>query len=124
MLSSDAVESLRAYWRFFEPRSAHITAQIRRYAAASPVWGPVIAAMPSVQESADRKLQRAAIIEGQWAPYLASLRAQGAHYARSGVTYGAWFELFAAMREVVHAEARHAWHPRPRHSPHRRGSTG
>ena len=103
-LSSDAVEALQAYWRFFEPRSAHITAQIRRYAAASPVWGPVVAGIPSVQESADRKLQRAAIIEGKWAPYLESLRAQGAHYARSGVAYDAWFELFSAMRDVVHAE--------------------
>ena len=66
-----------------------------------------------MQESADRKLQRAAILEGKWAPYLESLRKQGAHYARSGVSYGAWFELFAAMREVVHAELAELG-PRPR----------
>ena len=87
MLGGDDVEVLRAYWRFFEPRSARINANIRRIAAASPVWGRLLASVPVGESPRASQLQRAAILEGQWEPYIASLHDQGTQSTQHGVSY-------------------------------------
>src|SRR4030095_9071840 len=36
-----------------------------------------------------------------WAPYLTNLQQQGMNYARSGLSFRAWFELIAAFRRYM-----------------------
>jgi signal transduction histidine kinase len=48
-----------------------------------------------------RELQRAALEEGEWRPYLDDLRRQGAVYARMGIRFSEWFEIIGAYRRVL-----------------------
>ncbi|HEY5952506.1 MAG TPA: STAS domain-containing protein, partial [Kofleriaceae bacterium] len=45
--------------------------------------------------------QRAAALDGNWAPYLEDLRAQGMNYAKMGVSFVAWYDIIAIYRELV-----------------------
>jgi EAL domain-containing protein (putative c-di-GMP-specific phosphodiesterase class I)/FixJ family two-component response regulator len=96
---------MRAYWRFYEPRSAAIL-----YAAhqARSAWAPVVDALTSERidelERGACALQGDAIVEGRWAPYVAHLREQGALYAQAGLTYRSWFDRTAVFRDAFHAQ--------------------
>jgi len=97
--------ALRAYWQFYEPRSAAIADDLRSQATRLVEWKAVIEATPpeaaAEQERRGRQLQRMAIVEDQWEPYLDDLRTQGIRYAEAGVSYAAWIELIAAFRNTV-----------------------
>ena len=93
------------YWRFFEPLAPQINEALRTSLAVLPEWAALIRAMtPSQiaeQERRGQELQRKAIVDGDWAPYLEDLRTQGVQYARMGVTVLAWYDVLAMFREVV-----------------------
>jgi rsbT co-antagonist protein RsbR len=97
--------ALREYWRFYEPVSAAISEDLRRACEDLPVWGPLMRSMSAQQiaeqDKRSQSLQRAAIMDDQWGPYLADLHAQGAQYARAGVTFSSWFQLISLYRESM-----------------------
>ena len=102
-LSSDERDALQEYWRFYEPRSQLISKDVRRRAADLPEWMPILASASSEtsaeEERRTHQLQRNAIVEDRWEPYLEDLRMQGIHYAQAGVSYSAWFDLIRVFRD-------------------------
>src|SRR5258708_3688670 len=59
-------------------------------------------ALPTEAEQNNINLiQRRAIFEGEWDPYLQHLQKQGTQYARSGLSFKAWFELVGAFRKYI-----------------------
>ena len=91
--------------RFIEPRRAEIAARTRALAAASESWSPIVRQLSADEATRSEELSHAlqfdAVFHGRWEPYLDSLRRQGEHYARAGVSFSAWFELLRGYREVV-----------------------
>ncbi|MBA3463587.1 MAG: EAL domain-containing protein [Deltaproteobacteria bacterium] len=102
-LNPEDREALQEYWRFYEPRSAVISKDVRRRAADLPEWKPILETLSSDQiderERRSQQLQRNAIVEDRWDPYLEDLRAQGIQYAEAGVSYSGWFDLIRLFRD-------------------------
>jgi signal transduction histidine kinase len=77
---------------------------LRRF-SDHPEIGPLIHAIPAEQREeqsrASRELLRRAMVEGEWEPYFANLRSQGAFYARMGLTFRGWYEVVSAFRQLV-----------------------
>ena len=93
------------YWAFFEPIAEAVNAELRESLLALPEWAPLIRSMPetqmALQNKASLERQRQAIVENNWGPYLEDTRAQGTQYARSGVSFVAWYDIIAIYREAI-----------------------
>jgi len=104
-LTAEDKEALLAYWRFYEPLADEISEDLRRSLLELPEWAPMIRAMTPEQtienERRGQELQRAAIVDGNWTPYLQDLATQGASYARMGVSFLAWYDVIAIYREAI-----------------------
>lgn len=109
--SDDARQALRVLWETLESRQSEVEAAVIEAARDIPQFLAILEHMsPSEREAESergRALQRAALIDGDWAPYLADLRAQGEMYARMNIPFTAWFRLVGAFRTaVIEAESR------------------
>ena len=104
-LSPEDKASLLAYWKYYEPIAGDIGDSLRKSLAALPEWAPLLHALtPSQIAEQDRRnleLQRRAIVDGDWAPYLQDLHHQGVQYAKMGVTFLAWYDVLAIFRETI-----------------------
>jgi rsbT co-antagonist protein RsbR len=104
-LTAQDKQAIKEYWEFIEPHMAAINHQLRESLLALPEWAPIIKAMPQSQldkqnaESMQR--QRAAAVDGNWAPYLEDTRQQGMVYAQMGVSFVAWYDIIAIYREAI-----------------------
>jgi rsbT co-antagonist protein RsbR len=102
-LDADAKAAIGEYWRFYEPLAHAINDELIPVCERIPDFGPVIRGMTPEQmaEQNERSLalQRAAILNDTWMPYLTDLRQQGAHYAGMGIRFASWFEIITAYRE-------------------------
>jgi len=99
--------ALAAYWKFFEPHADEINRELRESLLKLPEWAQLLRSMSSEQldkqDREGRERQRAAIIEGNWAPYLEDLRVQGVSYANMGISFVAWYDIIAIYRELIRA---------------------
>lgn len=100
-------EALRAYWSVYEPAASAISDEVRDACLEIEDFAEIIRAMPddvrAQQDARSVALQRAAILEGRWDAYLEDLTAQGVGYAKMGVSFGAWFDVIAAFRDLLRA---------------------
>src|SRR6185436_3216750 len=72
--------------------------------APEPIAPEPIAPEPAPEpapERNERALQRLAILDDRWLPYLASLREQGVFAALSGHGYTAWYDRIKAFRGAL-----------------------
>lgn len=103
-LSEDEERSLGLFWRAYEAHRDAVQAGTEEVAREIPDFRALLDEMdPRESEAAnarDRALQRAAIEDGEWEPYLAKLRQDGSNYAKMGIRFGAWYELLRAVRGV------------------------
>jgi rsbT co-antagonist protein RsbR len=104
-LTAEDKQAIKEYWEFIEPHMAAINVQLRESLLALPEWAPIIRAMPpsqmDKQNEESRQRQRAAAVDGNWAPYLEDLRQQGLTYAQMGVSFVAWYDIIAIYREAI-----------------------
>ncbi len=103
--SPDEVIALREYWGFYEQNLDSIQRDSMAAIEQMPEWAPVIKAMGPAQLEQQQKrgveLQRAAILNNQWQPYVSDLYAQGAQYAKGGTKFASWFSIVAVMRTAM-----------------------
>lgn len=99
--------ALAEYWKFFEPHADAISEELRASLGQLPEWAPILKSVPpdvaAKQELEGRARQRLAFVDGNWAPYLEDLQAQGMNYAKMGVTFVAWYDIIAIYRELIRA---------------------
>src|SRR6185503_12094470 len=104
--------AMHAFWSFYEPRAAAVSEAVTEALAslhAGPSAPEPIAPEPIAPEPApepapernERALQRLAILDDRWLPYLASLREQGVFAALSGHGYTAWYDRIKAFRGAL-----------------------
>jgi two-component system cell cycle sensor histidine kinase/response regulator CckA len=104
-LTADDKVALRAFWRFYQPRSLSISERTRASLSRSEAWSAAVS-QTSRDESARQEreslvLQGRAILEDEWEPLLELWRSQGEQYAVAGFSYAAWFELLGTYRDVT-----------------------
>lgn len=101
-LTFDELEGLKDYWEVYEAHREDITAKLFRMAGEHPEFKFILENAPNLQAAedpdADFALQRRAIFEGEWEPYLTSLQEQGIRYAQAGLSFKAWFEIVGVFR--------------------------
>ncbi len=103
-LSPQKVSGLQDYWQVYQAHQADIRAALVGKIQQHPEFRAVLdSAGPQSEEQQRRtlELQRRAIYDGDWAPYMDNLRAQGEHYAQSGLSFHAWFTVVTAFRDLV-----------------------
>jgi signal transduction histidine kinase len=91
------------FWDVYQRHYAAIGAEVLAEAADHAEFGPIVAAMPPdvsrQQDEYNERLVDDAIRRNHWAPYAAYLRAQGAEYARAGISLASWIDLVASFSE-------------------------
>ncbi len=102
-LTLDEKKGLQDYWSIYEAHRGEIRAELIKKIDQHPEFKAILqVAQPQQTAEQERKaigVQQRAIYDGDWEPYLESLRLQGLHYAQAGLSFQAWFELIGAFRK-------------------------
>ncbi len=110
VMTSDEQAAMKAFWHYHDRHRAAITEQLRRVAETIPDFVALLRSIPAdklaEQEKRGAELQRRALVEGDWGPYLTDLREQAAGYARAGVRFSAWLPLFTSLRDEIQRRLR------------------
>jgi rsbT co-antagonist protein RsbR len=97
--------AMREFWQVTEPHRQAIADEARAELGKIPFVAVYLKTMTREQQAEQEKrsneLQRRALVEGDWAPYVADLRAQAEGFARAGIPFSAWLPLFTLSREIV-----------------------
>lgn len=104
-LSPEEKQGLQDYWKVYEVHREELTAEIAKMASSHPEFKHILqnpSAQPTDEQQArNLEIQRNAILHQDWEPYLTNLQQQGMNYARTGLSFRAWFELIGAFRKYM-----------------------
>jgi PAS domain S-box-containing protein len=118
-LTPDEKEGLQDYWRIYEAHREEVTSQLLEMANQHPEFKYILqntASQPSIEQQArGRELQRNAIFQDNWGPYLDNLQLQGMGYAKAGLSFHAWFELVRALRKYMMPHLLNSYGQSPEH---------
>jgi signal transduction histidine kinase len=96
-------KDIELYYTFSKEVEKQIQAQSRDELDRHRIIGPLIKSIPAeVQETSNKisdTLQRAAIFEDKWQPYIHHLMIQGVQYAHMGLDFKTWYDLVAIYRK-------------------------
>ena len=103
--SSAELAARADFWRVYTAHYEEVFARSMEAIVSHPTLGAFVAGMSHADREAQRAasyaLTRAALLDGEWEPYAASLRVQGEMYARIGIDFGAWQELARMYQGIV-----------------------
>ncbi|HEX2698192.1 MAG TPA: hypothetical protein VHM28_10830, partial [Anaerolineales bacterium] len=98
-------KGLQDYWKIYEARRGEITADLTQAARKQAEFKFILQNSTSTQSAEERaenlEIQRRAILDGKWNPYLKNLQTQGMLYARAGLSFPAWFEIVGLYRKLI-----------------------
>jgi PAS domain S-box-containing protein len=116
-LTPEEKRGLRDYWSVYELHREGINAQLAEMAIHHPEFKVILqntAAQPTPEEQArNREIQKNAIFQDDWEPYLRNLQRQGMGYAQTGLSFRAWFELVDSFRKYMTPYLLHAFSEEP-----------
>jgi rsbT co-antagonist protein RsbR len=98
-------DALRDFWNVYEAHYDEINEESRAWVDGDPEFGPLIEAT-TPEQMADQNLEsrawlKRAIVDGQWAEYVAYLEEMGSTYANVGISFGGWFRIMEAVRPSI-----------------------
>lgn len=112
-LTSDEKQGLQDYWNAYEAHREEINAQLLEMASQHPEFKYILqntASQPSAEDQErNREIQKNAIFHDDWEPYLRNLQRQGMGYAKTGLSFRAWFEIVGAFRKYMMPYLMHAY---------------
>jgi PAS domain S-box-containing protein len=118
-LTPDEQQGLEDYWQVYEAHRLEIRAELVRDIEQQPEFSTILQLEPIAQsqkqEQLSLELQRRAIFDADWDPYLKSLQQQGQHYARMGLSFHAWFEVVSQFRKYMRPHLLEAYRDSPEH---------
>ena len=110
-------QGLRDYWNLYEKHREEINAQLVEMASQHPEFKFIMqntAAQPTLEEqSRNQEIQKNAIFQDDWEPYLKNLQRQGMGYAQAGLSFHAWFEIVDAFRKYMTPYLLHSFGEEP-----------
>lgn len=115
--SPEEKQGLQDYWNLFERHREEINARLVEMAIHHPEFKFILqntAAQPTPEEQArNREIQKNAIFQDDWEPYLKNLQRQGMGYAQAGLSFHAWFEIVDSFRKYMTPYLLHAFGEEP-----------
>jgi PAS domain S-box-containing protein len=115
--SPEEKQGLQDYWNLFEKHREEINARLLDMAIHHPEFKFILqntAVQPTPEEQArNREIQKNAIFQDDWEPYLKNLQRQGMGYAQAGLSFHAWFEIVDAFRKYMTPYLLHAFGEQP-----------
>src|SRR4030095_8054679 len=110
-------QGLRDYWNLYEKHREEINAQLVEMASQHSEFKFIMqntAAQPTLEEqSRNQEIQKNAIFQDDWEPYLKNLQRQGMGYAQAGLSFHAWFEIVDAFRKYMTPYLLHSFGEEP-----------
>lgn len=104
-LSDTLRAALVEYFEFTQRHRAEMDAAMQQVLLTLPELNEILRRMTPAQlaeqQARSEKLQRQALVEGDWGPYLDDVRTQGAFYAQGGLALGTWMQLMLQIRAVM-----------------------
>ena len=100
-LAPEDRQAAQDVWRVYDRHFHALTEHIMSFAAGHPELGPLMASLPraGLEERNRASRQRMqAVFAGDWAVHEDNLRKEGAAYAHSTLSFGAWCELLGAFQ--------------------------
>lgn len=101
-LSARDKSNIRSYYRVYEKYHDEISVKALEDLKQHPVFGELIRSTPKdvmdAQSQLSRKLQRDAIVNENWEPYIDHQVAQGHVYAKMGFDFKSWYEIVALVK--------------------------
>src|ERR1041384_2988521 len=98
-------QGLQVYWYLYEKHREEINTKLTEMAIHHPeikfILQNAAVQLSPEQQNANRELQRNAIFQGDWEPYLKNLQRQGMGYAQAGLSFHAWFEIVDSFRKYM-----------------------
>ena len=110
-------QGLQDYWNLYEMHREEVNAQLMEMAIHHPEFKFILqntATQPTPEEQAkNREIQRKAVFQDDWEPYLKNLQRQGMGYAQAGLSFHAWFEMVDALRKYMTPYLLHSFGEEP-----------
>ena len=101
----DVLAGMRDYWNVYDRHYDEIRLVLMAELSADEEVGRLIRTTPPevLEENSkqSREMSHRAIMEGDWEPYLESLKTQGSMYAQGQLTFAAWFRITSAFRPHI-----------------------
>ena len=102
---ADDRRALRRFGAYLEKHRPAVDARLLELAAASPTFAvfltPEAMAANEAESKRSQELERRALLESDWGPYLENLRAQGVRYAEMGIELSEWYPLVRGVKDVL-----------------------
>jgi len=110
-------EGFKALWAVYDQHYDDVINQLMQRVAALPELAALLSAMSPEELAAQRdrgkERLRSAIEEGHWDDYFAASKADGAKYARAGLSFTAWTPLLFEFRIAVTERLLEAYRDEP-----------
>jgi signal transduction histidine kinase len=104
-ITTEEAEQLKAYYLFYREVEPSIHEEAEKILKTHPFWGPVLIANPrdvrDKQNKVSGELQRDAIFNNNWEPYILNLIGQGITYANMGLDFREWYEIVNLLRRLL-----------------------
>jgi rsbT co-antagonist protein RsbR len=104
-LTSVEQKGLEDLWRVYGAQYDEITEESTAALSDDPEFGPLLRSIPPEelqrQSEHSQELLRRALLDDEWDAYLTDLHAQGAGYARTGLSFVSWFRAVSVIRPIL-----------------------
>ncbi|MHB8261657.1 MAG: sensor histidine kinase [Bacteroidia bacterium] len=104
-LSKQEKQEIVAYYTVYEKYEAELSKQATKDLENHPVFGKLIRDIPkevaAASSKVSRDLQKDAIINNNWQPYIEYQIQQGVTYAKMGLDFKSWYEVVALVRNYL-----------------------
>lgn len=104
-LSLKERQEMLAYFTTYEKYSKEFSERATEDLKSHPVFGPLIKSIPKEVSEANSKmsmaLQKDAIVNDKWQPYIEYQIKQGITYAKMGLDFKSWYEVISLVRNYL-----------------------
>lgn len=104
-LSLKERQDILAYYNVYEKHSNEFSKKATEDLKNHPVFGKLISSIPKEVSEANNKmslaLQKDAILNDKWQPFIEYQMIQGISYAKMGLDFKSWFEVISMVRNYL-----------------------
>jgi len=105
VLSKGEKQEIVSYYRAYEKHEAEITELATEELKDHPVFGKLIRDIPKdvaeAQNKISQQLQKDAIMNNNWQPFIEFQLIQGSTYAKMGLDFKTWYEVIVLARKYL-----------------------